>query len=104
MAALEENIKKADFRATLTTAIVAGLAFVVGLFWRDAIQATINRIIPQGDGLVFVYAAAIIATIVVIVIAYILVKLEQAQIRELFRNGRRRKEQEKAGKKPGKKA
>ncbi len=74
MTSLEESAKKLDFRGMMLTSIVTALSFVVGLFWRDAISDTINQIVPGGEGLFYKYLTAIIVTVIVVVIAYVLIK------------------------------
>ena len=69
---LEDDIEKADFRSIMYTAIITALAFVVGLFWRDAITAAIEEIIPKGEGLFYKFVAAVIVTIIVIIIVYLM--------------------------------
>jgi len=61
----------------MIASIITAMAFVVGLFWRDAISETINTILPKGEGLFYKYVAAIVATIFVIVIAYVLIKFKE---------------------------
>ena|SRR3989338_436362 len=85
MGELEESIQKMDFRAIVFTAIITALSFVVGLFWRDAIADTINSIIPEGEGLFFKYLAAVIATIIVVIFAYILVRAQNLKIEKLVK-------------------
>jgi short subunit fatty acids transporter len=74
---LEDEIKKADFRSIVYTAIITALAFVVGLFWRDAITATIDQIIPKGESLFYKYAAALAVTVIVIIAVYIMLHAQK---------------------------
>jgi len=57
--------------------VSGALTFVAGLAWNDAIQTIFNRLIPDYPGLAiygkFLYA--IIVTLVIIAILYILYKL-----------------------------
>ena len=92
--ALEDDIKKMDFKNIMLTAIVTAMAFVVGLFWRDAITAAIEQIVPSGEGLFYKFAAAIIVTVVVVIAVYILMrgqKLAEKRIAALSGRGKQRK-------------
>ncbi|MDI6721582.1 MAG: DUF5654 family protein [Candidatus Aenigmarchaeota archaeon] len=92
MSELEEGIKKMDFRLIIFTSIITALSFVVGLFWRDAISETINEIIPSGQGLFYRYAAAMIATFVVVVIAYFIIRAQNIKINKIVRSIERMEE------------
>ena len=85
MGELEESIQKMDFRAIVFAAIITALSFVVGLFWRDAITETINQFIPGGEGLLFKYLAAVIATIIVVIFAYVLIRAQNLRIERLVK-------------------
>lgn len=85
MGELEDSIQKMDFRAIVFAAIITALSFVVGLFWRDAITETINQFIPGGEGLLFKYLAAVIATIIVIIFAYVLIRAQNVRIERLVK-------------------
>lgn len=83
MSDLEESIKKMDFRAIVFAAIITGLSFVVGLFWKDAITETINAVIPEGQGLFYRYFAAMLATIFVVIFAFFLIRAQNVRIENL---------------------
>src|SRR3989344_7198270 len=83
MGEVEDSIQKMDFRAIVFTAIITALSFVVGLFWRDAITETINQLIPGGEGIFYKYLAAVIATIIVVIFAYILIRAQNLKIQRL---------------------
>ncbi|MBI2579828.1 MAG: hypothetical protein HYW27_02915 [Candidatus Aenigmarchaeota archaeon] len=80
MGELEDSIRKMDFRAVVFTAIITALSFVVGLFWRDAISETINAVIPEGEGLFYRYFAAMVATVIVVIIAFFLIRAQNVDI------------------------
>jgi hypothetical protein len=84
MPTFEEQVKKLDFRGVIITAIITALAFVVGLFWRDAIAETIDLLAPRGEGLLYSYITAIVATVFVVVMAYILMKTQDIKIKHLL--------------------
>ncbi len=83
MATLEESAKKLDVRTMMISSIVTALAFVVGLFWNDAIRSTIEQIIPKPESLFYKYAAAIAVTIVVVIVAYLLYRSQELKIRHM---------------------
>ena len=82
----EASAKNLDIRGLLISAIVTALAFVVGLFWNDAIKSTIELIIPSGgEKLYYKYVAAIIITITVAVVAYMLYRSQRIKVKDLAR-------------------
>jgi len=94
MTSLEEQIKQKDFFGIMVASIITALAFVAGLFWRDAVKDTINIILPKGQGLMYEYIAAIVATAFVIFVGYILVKAKEKKdeaIQKLLKAKKKRK-------------
>ncbi len=75
-------------RTVVLTSIVSALGFVLALFWNDAVKSAIEQIIPAGDTLPAKFIAAIIVTVAVVVIIYILIhsqKIAEKQLTELGR-------------------
>ena len=82
----EASSKNLDIRGLFISAIVTALAFVVGLFWNDAIKSTIEELLPKGEGLFYKYIAAIVVTAFVVLAIYIIIhgqKIAEKQIREI---------------------
>ena len=77
MTSLEESAKKLDVRTMMISATVTALAFVVGLFWNDAIRSTIEQIIPKQESLFYKYAAAVSVTVAVVIVAYLLYRSQE---------------------------
>lgn len=71
MAAIEEKAKTLDIKGVILTLIISSFGFVAALFWRDAIKDMIAEIVPEGEGLTYSFAAAIIVTIIAVVAIYI---------------------------------
>ena len=82
--ALQDAAKKLDFEGLVITSIITALSFTVGLFWRDAIIATINEVIPASEGLLWKYIIAIGVTILVVVVAYLLLRWQEIQITKVL--------------------
>ena len=84
---IEEKVNKlSDIRTLVTTSIISALALVVGLFWNDAIKVAIEQIVPQGEGLFYKFLAAVIVTVVVVAVIYIVVhshRLAEKRLKEL---------------------
>ncbi len=72
----------AEFRikSIIITMILSALGFLVALQWRDTIQETINRLIPPGEGLLYSYTVSIAITIGVVIVTYILLKVEKMDL------------------------
>src|SRR3989338_742191 len=84
MKSLEQYAEKLDFRGLVISSIITALSFVVGLFWKDAIQITIDLYFKPGEGLLYIYIAAIIITIAVAVIAFLLIRSQNITIKKLM--------------------
>ncbi len=92
---IEKKIRQmSDVRTLVLTSIMTALALVVGLFWNEAIKATIEQIIPQGDTLFYKYVAATMVTIVVVIVVYILIhgqRIAEKRLAELHKSRLRKK-------------
>ena len=75
MAAFEEDVRKLNVRGAILTSLLAALGFVVAFAWRDAIQKTVDLIAPEGESLLYQYFSAFIVTVVAILLAFIILKL-----------------------------
>lgn len=88
MTDIEEKAKQlTDVKTIFLSSILTALALVVGLFWNDAIRAAIEQVVPKGESLIYKFLAAIIVTIIVVIISYILVrghKIAEKRLRELI--------------------
>ncbi|MCD6558016.1 MAG: hypothetical protein J7K31_03235 [Candidatus Aenigmarchaeota archaeon] len=85
MTTIEESAKSLNIRGVFLAAIVSALSFVAALFWRDAISATIDAIIPKGHGLIYKYLAAFIVTILAAISIYLMYRAEKLREEEFFR-------------------
>ena len=86
MAEIERYAKKLDVRGMVFAALVTALAFVMGLFWNDAIKSTIEELLPKGEGLFYKYIAAIVVTAFVVLAIYIIIhgqKIAERRIKEI---------------------
>jgi uncharacterized membrane protein YbhN (UPF0104 family) len=80
---LEEQAKTLDFTGVVVSLIVSAFGFVAALFWRDAIKAFIDEVVPAGEGLAFQFYAAIIVTVIAVVAIYVVSKyLSKIQLKK----------------------
>ena len=80
----EASSKNLDIRSLFISAIVTALAFVVGLFWNDAIRSTIELIIPtEGEKLYYKYITAIAVTLIVSIVAYLLYRSQKIKKKDV---------------------
>lgn len=77
MATLEEHARKRDIHGMLISAIITALAFVVGLFWNDALRSGIETIIPPSERVSAKFIAAFIVTILVVLVAWTLIRTQE---------------------------
>lgn len=89
MSVIEEKAKQlTDVKTIFLTSILTALALVVGLFWNDAIKTAIEQVIPKGESLFYKFLAAIIVTVIVVIISYIFVRghrLAEKQLKEIVK-------------------
>lgn len=89
--ALQDEAKELDIKGAITMSILTALGFLVAFQWRDVIQKTIDTFMPTGEGLLYQYFAAIVVTIIAVIVMFVLFKLEKAKLdpRKLVRRKKR---------------
>ena len=87
MAGIEEQAKGLNIKAVIISLIVSSFGFVAALFWRDAIKELITKIVPEGEGLIYSFGAAIEVTIIAVIAIYFvanhLTRLDLQDVKEL---------------------
>lgn len=81
MVNIQKLAQERNFHGLIVASMVTALAFVAGLFWRDAIQQLINEVIPEGEGLLYSFIVALLVTIIVAVLIIFLVKTQEWKTR-----------------------
>ncbi len=71
MATIEERAQELDFKGVMLALIISALGFVAALFWRDAIQEAIDRLVPPGEGLAYSFGVAIVVTAIAVIVIYL---------------------------------
>jgi ABC-type Mn2+/Zn2+ transport system permease subunit len=70
-----------EVRKHIITAITAAFAFIIALFWRDAIQAMINEVLGKiginTDIYIYKIVAAILVTIIAVIGIIMVARLEK---------------------------
>ncbi len=82
MASIDEKAKALDIKGVILTLVVSSFGFVMALFWRDAVKEAITKLVPEGEGLMYSFAAAIAVTIICVVAIYIVSKYMSTSIRK----------------------
>jgi hypothetical protein len=90
-----------NIRTITKTAIVTSFTIAAGLIWRDVIIDVIELVVPPQDKIIFKLAAAILATVLVIVSLYIILKTED-EAEYLFKKYQKHYEKTTLPKKPKK--
>jgi len=80
MAAFEEHAARMDIKGIVITMVLSALGFLVALQWRDAIKGTIDLFIPAGEGLIYTYTAAIMVTLIAVVVTFVLIRVQSMDI------------------------
>lgn len=78
--ALEQELKELKIKTIVIATILSAFGFLVALSWRDAIQKTIDLLLPEGEGLFYTYLAAILVTIIAVIATYILLQIQKRDI------------------------
>lgn len=73
-----------NIRVRVEQAVIYGFTLVVAFFWKDVIEEFIEVIVPPGEALFAKFTAAIIATILVVVLIYIILRSEK-QAEKMFK-------------------
>jgi ATP/ADP translocase len=68
---VEDKAKSLDLKGVMLGLIISSFSFVMALFWRDAIKETIVKFVPEGEGLTYMYIAAIIVTAISVTAIYV---------------------------------
>ena len=63
------------FRTTMLTVVGGAFAFVMALFWNDAIKETIIMIVPTSQTLFYKYLAAVLVTLIGVIALFLMAKL-----------------------------
>ena len=77
---IEKELKTLNIKTIVTTMILSALGFLVAFQWRDVIKETIEVMIPAGEGLLYKYGVAVLITIIAVVITFVLIKIQNANI------------------------
>jgi len=69
-------MKKITIGGIIKTSIVSAFTIATALIWKEVILDAIESFFPTGDILLYEFFAAIIATILVVVAIYLILKAE----------------------------
>lgn len=78
--AFEEHAESFDIKNIVITMILSAFGFLVALAWRDAINESIDLLVPAGEGLTYTFMAAILVTIIAVIATFILIKVQKANL------------------------
>ncbi|MBL7160676.1 MAG: hypothetical protein ISS93_02370 [Candidatus Aenigmarchaeota archaeon] len=80
MGDFEKHAEEFNIKSLVITMILGAFGFLVALAWRDAIKDTIDLFVPSGEGLIYTYIAAILVTVIAVVVAFVLLKLQNIDL------------------------
>jgi hypothetical protein len=80
MPKFEEQVAQLDVKKIVITMILSALGFLVAFQWRDVIKETIETFMPPGEGLAYKYLVTFAITIIAVIITFILIKIQKANI------------------------
>ena len=68
---------KLSIHRVIKTSIVTALTLTAALIWKDAIMDLIDYIVPPKEAIFYEFLTAIIATVIVVVALYIVLKTDE---------------------------
>ena len=81
MTGVEEHAESFNLAGAVGALIISAFGFVAALFWRDAIQALINEFVPEGQGIIYSFIAAIIVTIIAVLAIFVIKKMNTISVK-----------------------
>ena len=66
-----------NIRFRIEQAVITGFTLVVAFIWKDVIEEFIEVIVPPGEELFAKFITAILATILVVIMIYIILRTEK---------------------------
>ncbi len=75
MAGVEEHAESFNVAGAVGALIISAFGFVAALFWRDAIKDLINEFVPEGQGIIYSFIAAILVTIIAVIAIFVVKKM-----------------------------
>ena len=69
-------MEKVTVGGIVKTSIVTAFTIAAALIWKDVISEAIELLVPPSDKLFYKFIAAVIATIIVIIAIYVILKTE----------------------------
>ena len=85
MADIEEKAKAMDIKGAVATLIISAFGFVAALSWNNAIQGLINEFFPKEGGVIYSFVAAIVVTVIAVVVIFLISKYMTVSIRDTVR-------------------
>ena len=80
MSDFEEHVENLNIKSIVITMILSAFGFLVALAWRDAIKESIDLFVPTGEGVFYTYVAAILVTVIAVVVTFVLIKIQKTDI------------------------
>lgn len=78
-------------RSAIVTSLTTAFIIVAALIWKDVILEFIARIFPAEE-LIYKFATAVIATVFVAIMIYILLKAEEIKVQKIVKQIRKMEE------------
>tara|TARA_Y100001960_G_C14087906_1_gene546852 strand:- start:45 stop:359 length:315 start_codon:yes stop_codon:yes gene_type:complete len=87
MGDFEENVQKLNIRGIILSSVMTAFGLVVALSWKDTINATVDHLMPDNDDgtLKGMYISAIAVTVLVVLLATFVLKLNTRIEKEIER-------------------
>jgi uncharacterized protein YacL len=84
MSNFEDHIKKLDIRNIAITSNITAFGIVLALLWKDVLTEALTVLVPHGTGLLFLFMTASIGTVLIVILAYFLLHLQQINRKNLY--------------------
>lgn len=81
MGEVEDKAKSLDIKGAIAAMIISAFGFIAALFWRDAIQELIDTLVPKGEGLFYSFIAAVVVTVIAVIVIWLMTKYATVSVR-----------------------
>ena len=84
MSNFEEHVKRLDIRSIAIASNFTAFGIVLALLWKDVLTEALAVVLPHGKGILFLFMTASIGTIFIVVMAYLLLHVQNINRKNIY--------------------
>ncbi len=84
MSNFEDHAKRLDIRNIAITSNITAFGIVLALLWKDVLTETLAVLLPHGTGLFFLLMTAGLGTVLIVLLAYFLMHLQNINRKNFY--------------------